>query len=67
MFQQPVRDHETQGGLFRAFGTFFGNKLKLIYPKSPSFVYLCWLLVILLDVLKCTPASILCRRLDLLL
>jgi len=35
--------------------------------KSPSFVYLCWLLVILLDVLKRTPASILRRRLDLLL
>ena len=35
--------------------------------KSPSFAYLCCLLVILLDVLKRTPASIPRRRLDLLL
>jgi len=35
--------------------------------KSPSCAYLCCLLVILLDVLKCTPASIPRRRLDLLL
>ncbi len=34
---------------------------------NTKFVYLCWLLVILLDVLKCTPASIPRRRLDLLL
>jgi len=33
--------------------------------KSPSFVYLSWLLVILLDPLKCTPASIPRRRRDL--
>jgi len=37
------------------------------HAKSPSFVYLCWLLVILLDLLNCTPASIPRRRLDLLL
>src|SRR4030042_2109407 len=35
--------------------------------KSPSCAYLCCLLVILLDVLKCTPASIPRRCLDLLL
>ena len=35
--------------------------------KAPSFAYLCCLLVILLDVLKRTPASIPRRRLDLLL
>jgi len=35
--------------------------------KSPSFAYLCCLLVVLLDVLKHTPASIPRRRLDLLL
>ena len=35
--------------------------------KSPSFAYLCCLLVILLDVLKRTPTSIPRRRLDLLL
>ncbi len=39
----------------------------IYHTKSPSFVYLCWLLVILLDVLKYTPASIPRRRLDLLL
>ena len=39
----------------------------MVNTKSPSFVYLCRLLVILLDVLKCTPVSIPCRRLDLLL
>jgi len=38
-----------------------------IHTKSPSFAYLCCLLVILLDVLKSTPASIPRRRLDLLL
>ena len=37
------------------------------YTKSPSFAYLCCLLVILLDVLKRTPALIPRRRLDLLL
>jgi murein DD-endopeptidase MepM/ murein hydrolase activator NlpD len=35
--------------------------------KSPSFAYFCCLLVIFLDVLKRTPASIPRRRLDLLL
>ena len=35
--------------------------------KSPSCAYFCCLLVLLLDVLKCTPASIPRRRLDLLL
>ena len=35
--------------------------------KSPSFAYLCCLLVIVLDVLKRTPASIPRRRLGLLL
>gem|GEM_PF-5430790 len=49
-------------------GTVYGISQVLgFYTKSPSFVYLCWLLVILLDVLKCTPASIPRRHLDLLL
>jgi len=41
--------------------------MQVCYTKSPSFVYLCWLLLILLDALKCTPASIPRRRLNLLL
>ena len=40
---------------------------KFFYTTSPSCAYLCCLLVILLDVLKRTPASIPRRRLDLLL
>ena len=44
------------------------NGIKVPHTKSPSFAYLCCLLVILLDVLKPrTPASIPRRRLDLLL
>ena len=43
------------------------NNLNIINTESPSCAYLCCLLVILLGVLKRTPASIPRRRLDLLL